>query len=139
MGMAMMDLLITDLDKEMTEATTQEKDSQADYEKMMRESASKRRIDSGTLTEKTGVKADLGAALQKTSEEKVSASKELMATAKYRQSLHSECDWLLQYFDARKQARAGEAESLKRAKAVLSGADFSLLQSSRRAFLGHQK
>merc|ERR1719220_2258050 len=38
---AMIDLLIKDLQKEMTEAETQEKDSQADYEQLMKDSAAK--------------------------------------------------------------------------------------------------
>merc|ERR1719353_1500159 len=46
---AMIDLLIKDLDKEMTEAKTNEKDSQADYETMMKDSATKRADDSKTL------------------------------------------------------------------------------------------
>merc|ERR1712107_197488 len=41
---------------------------------------------------------------------------------------HSECDWLLQNYDLRKDARANEADQLKEAKAILSGADFSLMQ-----------
>jgi len=32
---------------------------------------------------------------------------------------------LLQYFEVRKEARASEADSLGKAKAVLSGADYS--------------
>merc|ERR1719323_2008477 len=81
--MAMMDLLIADLDKEMTEASTQEKDSQADYENLMKESSNKRKVDTGVLTEKTGVKADLEASVEETSDEKASAEKELMATDKF--------------------------------------------------------
>merc|ERR1719392_587706 len=42
---AMIDLLIKDLDKEMTVAKTEEKDSQADYEAMMKDSAAKRADD----------------------------------------------------------------------------------------------
>jgi len=64
---------------------------------------------------------------QLTSQKKVS-KKELAATADYIMSLHSECDWLLQYFDVRKQARDSEIDSLSKAKAVLSGADFAFLQ-----------
>jgi len=48
----------------------------------------------------------------------------------YIKDLHLECDWLLANFQARKDARAGEVESLKNAKAVLSGADYSLLQTA---------
>jgi len=59
-----------------------------------------------------------------------------MATMKYIQSLHSECDWLMKYFDVRKEARAAEIDSLVKAKAVLSGADFSLLQVKKNGFLG---
>jgi len=133
---AMIDLLIGDLDKELTEAETDEKNSQSDYEQMMKDSAAKRTTDSKALTEKTSAKADTEAALQSQSEHKADEGKELMATMKYISSLHAECDWLLQYFDARKEARAGEVESLKNAKAVLSGADYALLQGQTRSFLG---
>jgi len=128
---SMIDLLIKDLQKEMTEAETQEKDSQADYTQMMKDSADKRRIDSKSLLEKGAAKADQEAALQAHTDARAAGAKELMATDKYISSLHAECDWLLQYFDARKEARAGEVESLKQAKSVLSGADFSLLQTTR--------
>merc|ERR1712060_665050 len=126
----MIDLLIADLAKEMTEAKTDEADSQADYETMMKDSAAKRTTDSKALTAKGGAKADTEAALQAHNGKRADAGKELMATEKYIASLHAECDWLLQYFDARKAARAGEVESLKQAKAVLSGADYSLLQQN---------
>jgi len=73
------------------------------------------------------------------SEEKAATDKTLMATHKYIQSLHGECDWLLQYFTVRKEARAGEVESLKSAKAVLSGADYSFVETSvtHRSLRGH--
>merc|ERR1719436_581281 len=119
----------------MTEAETQEKDSQADYEQMMKDSAAKRTTDSNVLTEKGSAKADMEAALQAHTLARADGAKELMATAKYISSLHGECDWLLQFFDARKEARAGEVDSLKKAKAVLSGADYSLLQSRAHRFL----
>jgi hypothetical protein len=60
-----------------------------------------------------------------------------MATHEYIGSLHGECVWLLMYFDVRKEARTGEIDSLKKAKAVLSGADFSLVQTRSRKFLRH--
>merc|ERR1719401_3271757 len=119
----MIDLLIKDLDKEMTEAKTEEQEAQADYETMMQESAEKRATDSKSLTEKGSAKADVEAELQAESEGKAAASKEHMATMKYISTLHGECDWLIQYHEVRKTARTGEIESLVNAKAVLSGAD----------------
>merc|ERR1719373_526907 len=121
----MIDLLIKDLDKELTEAETEEKEGQADYETMMRESAAKRTKDTTSLTGKSATKADIEAELQAHHEAKDSTGKELMATLKYIQSLHAECDWLLQYFDVRKNARDAEIDALSNAKSVLSGADFS--------------
>merc|ERR1719436_939471 len=47
--MKLMGMLIADLDKEITEATTEEEDSRADYEAMMKSSADKRAADSKTL------------------------------------------------------------------------------------------
>jgi len=135
---SMIDLLIKDMQKEMTEAQTEEKDSQADYEQMMRDAAEKRTTDSKALTEKNAAKADTEARLQERSEQKGAAGKELMATEKYDMSLHAECDWLLQYFDVRKQARADEIDSLQKAKAVLSGSDYSLMQSKAQRFLSRQ-
>jgi len=132
---AMLDLLSKDLEKEMTEATTAEKDAQADYEQLMKDSAAKRTLDSNALAEKGSSKADTEAELQAHESHKTAEGKELMATMSYISSLHAECDWLLQYFEVRKEARAGEVESLKRAKAVLSGADFSLIQTQPQGFL----
>merc|ERR1719150_3651234 len=127
----MIDLLIKDLAKEMTEAETAEKDAQADYQQMVKDSAAKRSADSQSLTEKGSAKADTEAQLQAHASARAAGGKELMALTAYISSLHAECDWLLQYFDVRKAARAGEVDSLNKAKAVLSGADFSFVQTSR--------
>merc|ERR550525_183216 len=94
----------------------------------MADSAEKRTTDSKSLNDKEAAKADLESTLESSLSEKASTSKELAAVMKYIASLHAECDWLLQYFDVRKQARADEIDSLGKAKAVLSGADYSLLQ-----------
>jgi len=132
---SMIDLLIKDLEKEMTEAKTGENEAESDYQAMMADAASKRTADSKSLTEKVGATADLEADLQAHGDSHKATVSELMATEKYIASLHAECDWLLQYFETRKAARADEIDSLGRAKAVLSGADYSLLQTRARGFL----
>merc|ERR1719428_128892 len=97
-----MDMLVADLDKEMQEMEFEEKDSQAEYAEIVSMEEEKK----GTLAE-------------------------AMAKADYLKDLHLDCDWLLANFEYRKEARAGEVEALKKAKAVLSGADYSLVQVSR--------
>jgi len=132
---AMIDLLIKDLTKELTEAEAEEKHSQEDYETMMNDSADKRTTDSKALEEKMSAKAAMEADLLARGEAHKGATSELMATEKYIASLHAECDWLIQYFETRKAARADEVESLKRAKSVLSGADYALIQTRARGNL----
>merc|ERR1719367_1822600 len=135
----MMDLLIQDLDKETTEAEVEEANAKEAYQSVMEDSAAKRTKDAKALTDKEAASADLSSSLQRSADDKKSDTRELMGTMKYISSLKSECDWLLQYFDVRNQARTDEIDSLQKAKAVLSGADYSLLQSDARArkFLRH--
>merc|ERR1719436_673340 len=126
---AMMDLLVKDLDKEVQVSNTEEKNDQAEYEQTIADSAEKRRGDSKALTDKEAAHADLESFLEANAGEVKELGKELMGANKYQSSLHGECDWLVKYYDARKQARTDEIDSLGRAKAVLSGADYSLVQS----------
>jgi len=126
---AMIDLLVKDLDKELQEAEVMEDDAQKEYEEMMAESATKRADDSKAMSDKTALKASEEEALMFEQETKAATEKELMETLEYIHALHGECDWLLKFYDARAEARAGEIDALGKAKAVLSGADFSLLQT----------
>jgi hypothetical protein len=125
---AMLNMLKADLEKEMQGATVDEKDAQSEYETLMADSAEKRTMDSKTLADKESTKADLEEKSLKLGEEQTATMKEVLATAETLKDLHLECDWLVSNFQVRKDARAGEVEALKKAKAVLSGADYSLLQ-----------
>jgi len=127
---AMMDMMIADLDKEIQETEVEEKENQAEYETFMDESAKKRASDAKSIEDKESAKADRQASLIKAEEEKKVKMTEAMNTHKYLGEVHGDCDWLLSNFEARKTARAGEVDALKKAKAVLSGADYSLLQSA---------
>jgi len=122
----MINLLITDLDKEMTQMTTDEKDDQAEYEQFVADAAAKRASDSKSIADKEEAKANLEAETQKMGEELKATMKAAMDKAAFIKDLHLDCDWLVANFEARKAARAGEVQSLKDAKAVLSGADYSL-------------
>merc|ERR1719222_1233699 len=127
----MINLLEADLEKEIATLKVDEKNAQEEYEQFMQDSAAKRAADSKSIQEKEGAKADLEAALEKTKAEKKAKTGEAMDKAEQLRDLHLECDWLLANFDARKEARAGEVEALNNAKAVLSGADYSLVQTRR--------
>merc|ERR1719401_2132291 len=123
--LAMMDLLVKDLEKEMQESSVEEKNAQADYEELMKDASEKRAEDSKAITSKASAKAQLEEDLEQAKAAGSNAKAELAATAQFVGELHGECDWLMRYADARKEARNRESESLKNAKAVLSGADYS--------------
>jgi chromosome segregation ATPase len=127
--MALMDNLIKDLDKEMTVGEVDEKDAQADYETAMADAGKKRADDSKAVDDKTGAHAESEEVLQTQKDSHASVMRELKGTTEYIAGLHGECDWLLQNYDSRKEARTGEIDALGKAKAVLSGADYSLLQT----------
>jgi septal ring factor EnvC (AmiA/AmiB activator) len=126
--LAMIDALVGDLEKETQEMKFEEKDAQEEYEQFIEDSAEKRAGDSKSITDKEGAKADAEDALLKLDEETKVKMTENMHTMESLKDIHLDCDWLLQNFDVRKEARAGEVEALKKAKAVLSGADYSLIQ-----------
>jgi len=128
---AMVDLLVKDLEKENQVSSVEEKNGKAEYEQTIADSADKRRGDSKSLTDKEVAKAGLDSFLEEAAGAVKGLQKEVRGASKYLSSLHGECDWLLKYFDARKQARADEIDSLGRAKAVLGGADYSFVQTHR--------
>merc|ERR1719355_161884 len=124
--LAMMDMMKAEVEKESQEAEFAEKDAQGEYEQMVLDAAAKRAADTKSIEEKEAAKAGLEADLVNTKQEKKAKTAELMATKEYISELHADCDWLLEKYDMRKEARAGEIEALKKAVAVLSGADYSL-------------
>merc|ERR1719310_1683985 len=126
----MLDMMIADLDKEIAEVSTEEKENQAEYETFMKDSAEKRALDAKSIEDKESTKADLEAKLLKDKETKTATMKEAMATHEFLAEVHADCDWLLTNFETRKTARAGEIDAMTKAKAVLSGADYSLLQKA---------
>jgi len=126
--MAMIDLLSNDLKKEMTVAEEEEKNSQSDYEEIMGDSQKKRAADTKSITTKEQAKAEADGVAQTASENLDSSNSELYATKEYINNLHKSCDFLIENYDFRQAARGTERGALKKAKAVLKGADYSFLQ-----------
>jgi flagellar motility protein MotE (MotC chaperone) len=121
--MAMLDILIQDLKKGVTENETNEKLAQKEYEEFIADAADKRAGNARSISDKEGNKVELEANSLKLQGDRKGKMAESMAKMEAIQGLHSECDWLVKNYDVRKQARASEIENLSSAKAVLSGAD----------------
>merc|ERR1719324_904165 len=105
----MIELLKTDLSKEISEMQVEEKEAQADYEKFIADSAEKRAKDAAAIEDKEGSKATLEQEILTNKDALKEKRIELMETEKYIAEVHGQCDWLLNNFDLRTQARADEA------------------------------
>merc|ERR1719213_1591321 len=127
---AMMDDMIADIKKEIQEAEFEEKDAQEEYEGFMADSKTKRSEDSKAIADKSEVLADTESELASNKEAEKVKKEEKMANEMKVMKLHGECDFLTESYSERKMARSAEIDGLKKGKAMLSGADYALLQSS---------
>jgi len=122
----MIDTLVNDVEKEMQVAELEEKDAQGDYEKFMTDAGNKRAEDSKSMTDNEGSLAETQESLVSNKELLKNKNTEAMETEKYMGELHAECDWLLKFYEMRKEARVGEIDAMGKAKDVLNGADYSM-------------
>jgi len=120
----LMDMMIRDIETDMKDAEYEEKTAQADYGKLMAESEETRAANSKGITTKASAKATLEGKLESEKGILADTDEDLSLIATTLSDLHAQCDFLLQNFDLRKEARTNEIESLKNAKAILSGANF---------------
>merc|ERR1719299_16654 len=121
----MMDTIIKDLGDDMKDMEYEEKTAQKDYAELMADSQATRAGDTKALTGKTTTKAETEATLMTTKEIRSATATDLKQIGTVIADLHAACDFIMQNFDLRKEARTNEIEGLKNAKAVLSGASFS--------------
>jgi len=120
----LMDMMVKEIETDMKDAAYEEKTSQSDYAKLMAESEATRQANSKAIVTKTASKAEMEGKLETAKESHTAVVTDLDLIATTLGDLHMQCDFLLQNYDLRKEARANEVESLKTAKAILSGADF---------------
>jgi septal ring factor EnvC (AmiA/AmiB activator) len=122
----LIDLLINDVEKDIQVADLEEKDAQKDYVRFMDNAAKKRAEDSKSQTDKEGALADTEEQLVNDKQGLKDKKMDLMKTEQLIGALHSDCDFLLKYYDVRKEARNGEIDAMGKARDVLNGADYSL-------------
>jgi len=124
-ALALMDSIVADLKLSLGEAEHDEKTSTTDYTELMADSQASRASDSKAITDKSAAKADLEAKIVKMKENQALTNDALVNVHAYISELHGSCDFILDNFQLRSDARKNEIESLKNAKAVLSGASYS--------------
>jgi len=122
--LGLMDMMVSELESDMKDAEYEEKTAQKDYSELMSTSQATRAQDSKSIIDKTASKAEVGQKLMLAKESKTASETDVGLIGQVIADLHVSCDFLLQNYDLRKEARTNEVESLKNAKAILSGANF---------------
>jgi chromosome segregation ATPase len=117
----MLDTLVRDLDAEMAEAKHDEANAQKLYQRLLEDAKAKRTADSQVVADKQKAKAEAETNTIRHGESARAEAEEIKDVELYQSELHGTCDWLLTNFDARKEARSQEQETLTQSKAVLAG------------------
>jgi len=120
--LSMITQIVTDIEKELAVAKSEEANSQKEYEESLEDASKKREADLALAAQKAKNRADVKSDFVADKSEKKAKADELKAANSLEANIHTECDWLLKNFDLRAQARSDEKENLISAKAVLSGA-----------------
>jgi len=120
--MALMDMITKEMEGDIKDSEYDEKTAQKEYAELMADSQDSRAQDTKSITEKDSAKATLEGKLVSAKESKALSVEKLTENGNYIFDLHASCDFIMESFDMRKEARTNEIESLKNAKNVLAGA-----------------
>merc|ERR550514_1292747 len=115
--LGLMDMIVKELEDDMKDAEYDEKTAQKDHEELMTDSGETREKKVNGITDKEEAKAKLGSMKLGNIEKEKGDEKDVEGIHKYEMALHGDCDFIMENFDTRKEARTAEIESLKNAKA----------------------
>jgi len=124
--MGLIQQIINDAKAMEAEAIRAEEDAQKAYEDFVKDTNESVEEKNKDIVHKSKTKAKAEADLVQAKDDKVAVLLELEQLGNSKAELHASCDFILKNFEIRQQARDEEVEALKQAKAILSGADFSM-------------
>lgn len=116
--------IISDCSSEEAALITEEEHSQKAYEAVVKDLNEGITANEEATTQKTQEVEAASGQKSETEGSLLANGEEITKLDHMLKGRHTECDWLLQYFDVRQQARQEEIDSIAEAKAILSGADF---------------
>merc|ERR1719272_1138038 len=119
---ALMDDITKQLEMDKVESGHEEKSAQKEYVEFMADAQVNRAQDAKSVVQKKAAKAELEKRLVVLKEDGKTTSEEVFQAHQLIGEIHSACDFILETFNERATARAGEIESLENAKSVLNGA-----------------
>jgi len=124
--MGMIQQIINDAKSMEAETIRAEEDSQKAYEEFVKDTNGSVEQKGKDIVHKSEIKAKAEANLVQAKADQDAVMLELDQLGNAKADLHSSCDFIVKNFDIRQSARDEEIEALKQAKAILSGAKFSM-------------
>lgn len=122
--MALMDMIVGDLNKDTQAMESDEQRAQSDYEHLSSDLSKQVASSQKALNEATASKAKAEDDKQTAESELDMTEEELAGINQTIVDLHAKCDFILANFEERKAARETEVSGLGKAKAILAGAKF---------------
>ena len=126
--LSMLQKLIDDSKAMEAESVRAEKSAQKAYEAFSADTTASVEKKETAIMDKKAEKAGLEKTLVQTRKGREGAEDALSNLADTKAGLHESCDFLMKNFEARQAARTDEMDSVKKAKAILSGATFAEIQ-----------
>jgi len=120
--MSMIEKLIMEAKGLQKESQQGESEDQAQYEALVADTNASVKALQKLVVTKTGEKAEATKENIETGADLKSTEADIEGLGKYDADLHGECDYLLNNFGVRQDARQQEIEALQQAKSILSGA-----------------
>jgi len=120
----MIKMIVKDAEKTEQEMDASENTAQADYEKLVTETAASIDANQGAISEKEAALSSTDGEKAETQEAQLANEAQLKELNELLTAHHASCDWVLKYFDLRQSSRQEEIDGIEEAKAILSGAKF---------------
>jgi len=124
--MGMIQQIISDAKAMEAECIRAEEDAQKAYEDFVKDTNGSVEQKNKDIIHKSETKAKAEADLVQAKNDSEAVLLEIEQLGNYKAELHGSCDFIVKNFEIRQAARDEEVEALKQAKAILSGAKFSM-------------
>jgi chromosome segregation ATPase len=123
--MQLLSTIIADAEGQESALHITEQNQQKNYAEFAAMTTETIETDRKAIAEKTEQKSTAEGELSETEESQLANDAAIAKLEELLSAIHTDCDWLIKYFDIRQKSRAAEMDAIEEAKAILSGADFS--------------
>merc|ERR1719399_744145 len=120
--LGLIEMTIADAERLKQESIAAEQEQQTEYEKLVKDTSSEIEADNLSIDDKSEAKATAETEKSEVESSLKATETEIADLEKFATELHASCDFVLDNFALRQEARANEMDALENAKAILSGA-----------------